>query len=564
MSSLHRFLIDYDMAMLRALAQNRGVALSTSHQEKAADELSTALLQPLSVRTALALLSPEGRSALQNLLAVGGRMRAPQFARRFGQVRAIGPGRLERETLWQNPANAAEELWFAGLIFYAFSEDEYGVGEFVFVPDDLRALLPEPQIEPPAFTVEQALPPSVESSGEPAMVHDLFAHLVYLQNHDVRPYASGHLGRRDLASLRRRMLDADEGRLDFLQHLSDRLGLTARQGEYLRLESAPVKQWLTATLSCQVATLQEAWRDDPTWNDLCHVPSLVCDRQTPWQNDPVATRRALLPLLARCPMHDWWSLDSFVTAVHDFHPDFQRPSGDYTSWYIRDAVSEDYYSGFESWHHVEGALLAYLLNGPLYWLGIVETVAQADESLCRLTEAGARFLGLLSEETESAPSPPIVVSPDFCVDLPAPASLYVRFQLERFAELESQDPCRYRLTVSGLVRALSRDIRVEQVLAFLRQASDGPVPANVAGQLELWADRFGQVLLEEAVVLTVKNERVLKDLIVLPETRSLIKRTISPTSALVQKPDLPRLRKELRALGYLLPEETGDDSTELG
>jgi hypothetical protein len=86
----------------------------------------------------------------------------------------------------------------------------------------------------------------------------------------------------------------------------------------------------------------------------------------------------------------------------------------------------------------------------------------------------------------------------------------------------------------------------------------------VAGQLELWAGRFGQVLLEEAAVLTVKSERVLRDLMVLPETRLLIGKVISPTSALVQKRNLPRLRKELHALGYLLPEEASDVSMEPG
>jgi hypothetical protein len=117
---------------------------------------------------------------------------------------------------------------------------------------------------------------------------------------------------------------------------------------------------------------------------------------------------------------------------------------------------------------------------------------------------------------------------------------------------------RYQLTVGSLGRALTRGIRVEQVLAFLQQAGERPVPANVVGQLRLWAGRFGQVQLEEVALLRVKSERVLKDLTVLPETRPLISKILTPTTALVRKRDLPRLRKELRALGYLLPEATGD------
>ncbi|MGD9145403.1 MAG: helicase-associated domain-containing protein [Anaerolineae bacterium] len=556
MYNLQRFLIDYDMTMLRVLAQSRGVELATNRQSEAADELAARLLDPLSVRTALTRLDPEAREALDTLLAAGGRMRAPHFFRRFGPVRAIGPGRLEREAPWQEPANPAEALWYAGLIYRSFLQDDAGPGEFVFVPDDLCPLLPEPQIEPPAFAVEAVPAPAPPDGGGTDLVHDLFAYLVYLQIHDVRPYADGRLGKRDLAALRGRLGEAGERRFAFLRHLARQLGFVARQGQYLRLQSAPVKRWLSATPERQLSVLQETWRDDPAWNDLCQVPGLVCDEETPWRNDPLATRQALLSLLARCPASEWWSMASFVAAVQDYHPDFQRPDGDYTSWYIRDAASGEYLSGFESWERVEGALIADLLAGALHWLGIVALTPASAGALCRLTESGARLLGLLPAAAEDLVSPPIVVHPDFRVELPPPASLYTRFQLERFTDLEQVEPCTYRLTIGSLHRALARDIQVEQVLAFLQQASQHPVPANVAGQLRLWAGRLGQVSLQEVALLQVKSERTMKDLTVLPETRHLIARVLSPTSALVRKQDLPRLKRELRSLGYLPPEDT--------
>ncbi len=566
MNSLHRFLIDYDMTMLRVLARNRGVTLTTNRQAEAADQLADSLSEPLSVRTALARLSPEAHSALAALLAGGGRMRVPHFARLFGQVRPIGPGRLERETPWQEPSSPAEELWYAGLIFRAFSRDEGGVGEFIFVPDDVQPLLSRLSVETPTFTLETVPAPARPLDAGGALVDDLFAYLVYLQNHDVRPYADGRLGQRDWSALRKRLRDADERRFAFLQHLVLRLGFVVRPGETLGLDASPVKRWLTATPAGQLAALQETWREDPTWNDLCRVPSLDCDQEAPWRNDPVTTRRALLALLARCPLDAWWSLTSFVAQVKQIDPDFQRPGGDYTSWYIRSAATKKYLSGFESWDLVEGALIADLLTEPCHWLGIIACGHEQAEVSCRLTQSGARFLGIDHDEPEHPPPPPIVVQPDFRVEIPSPASLYTRFQVERFADPlgtsptgQSQEPCTYHLTVGSLARALQRDIRVEQVVAFLQQASGGPVPANVVGQLRLWAGRLGQVQLEEVALLRVKNERVLKELSVLPETRSLIAKVLSPTSALIRKQDLPRLRKELRTLGYLPPEETSVD-----
>jgi hypothetical protein len=565
MYTLNRFLIDYDLPMLRALAENRGVPLTAHRQAEAADELASFLLDPLSVRTALSRLTPESRQALDTLLAASGRMRAPQFWRRFGQVRPMGPGRLERETPWRDPISSAEELWYAGFIFRAFSQDDAGPGEFVFVPVDLRPVLPQPQVEPQPLFVTPVPPPGGDVQNPAVFVYDIFAYLVYVQNHDVRPYADGRLGQRDLAALRSRLVDASGRRLALLRHLAAKLGFVTRQGEVLRLEADPVKRWLTSTRAQQLRAPQEAWRNDPDWNDLCHVPSLECDQETPWRNDPVATRQALLALLARCPLEAWWSVPSFIAAIKELHPDFQRPDGDYASWYIRDAASGEYLSGFESWERVEGALLANLLTGPLLWLGIVAAVPTDAGTVCRLTEAGARFLGLVQGEPEDQASPPLVVHPDFSIEVPPPTNLYTRFQLERFAQAQSSqgatsdvEPSRYQLTVSSLGRATARGIRIEQVLAFLQQAGERPVPANVVGQLRLWAGRFGQVQLEEIALLRVKSERVLKDLTVLPETRSLIGKILSPTTALVRKQDLPRLRKELRALGYLLPKAPND------
>jgi hypothetical protein len=555
MYSLHRSLVDYDMALLRALARSRGIALNTNRQTEAVDQLAAGLLEPLSVRTALGQLSPRGQSALEALLAAGGRMRVLQFTRRFGQIQPIGPGRLERKTPWQTPANAAEELWYVGFVFRAFAEDEAGPGEFFFVPDDLLPLLPRPASEPPAFAVATVGAPAHQGDGGQDVILDLFTYLVYLQNYDVRPNADGHLRRQDQAGVGARLIDGGERRLAFIRHLAGRLGFVADQGGKLHLESAAVKRWLVASSAHQLSMLQKVWRDDPTWLDLCHVPGLECDRETSWhlQYDPVATRRALFASLAQCPRDAWWSLSTFIEAVKETDPDFQRPNGDYTSWYIREAASGTYLSGFESWDRVEGALIADLLTGPLCWLGVVASGTVDGDVACRLTEAGARLLDLAPDEAQSPPSEPIVVHADFSVELPQPANLYTRFQLERFADLKNTEPCRYLLTVEALGRAWSRGIRVEQVLAFLQQASEAPLPANVAGQLHLWAGRFGQVELEEVALLRVKSERVLRELSALPEIRHLIRQVLAPTTVVVAKQDLPRLRKALRALGYLPP-----------
>ena len=68
------------------------------------------------------------------------------------------------------------------------------------------------------------------------------------------------------------------------------------------------------------------------------------------------------------PAGEWVSVADFIDAVKATDPDFQRPGGDYESWYIRDAGSGAYLTGFESWDRVEGELLRALLTGPARWL----------------------------------------------------------------------------------------------------------------------------------------------------------------------------------------------------
>jgi hypothetical protein len=587
MHDLHRSLVDYDMAMLRAVADSRGITLETNVQTEAVDSLAQALLDPLSLRTVVARLSPDARDALGVLLAAGGRQRAPRFLRRFGEIRHVGPGRLAREAPWRAPANSTEELWYAGLIFRAFGEETSGAVEFVYVPDDVRSLLPRPAVAETRFHVDVVTPVGDPATGQDSLVEDVFHYLVLVQTRDVRLDAAGHLSPRDQAQLGERVPWAAEGRLELARHLAAHLGLVARDPErgLLGLEAGPARRWLAAEAGEQLTVLQRGWRDDPTWNDLCHVPTIDCDTEAAWYQryDPVGVRYALFAFLARCPTQEWWSLESLVAAIKDTDPDFQRPDGDYTDWHVRDAQSGDYLSGFESWDRVEGALIADLCTGVFAWLGLL-SVAHGSLSgsegagggaACKVTPAGLAFLRESLDSQQAAdvepppgevpPSPPVVVRPDFAVEVRLPASLYTRFQLERFADPHGSLPrpaaspknemvYRYHLNAGSLGRGLARGIRADQVLAFLRQVTAGRVPANVAGKIQAWAERHGQVAIQEVALLHAKSERALRELMALPETRALIDRQLSPTTALVRHEHLPQLRRVLRELGFLTPE----------
>ena len=577
MRTLHQCLLDADLIRLRVIARFWDVELQTSRQRDAAAQLAEAMAAPEAVADAWNALPDDQRQALEPLLAAGGRMPLRVFAREWGEIRTMGPGRAEREQPWQEPASPAEGLWYRGFVSRAFDQEPEGTYEVVFVPPELQAHLPIPSTPPPAITIEPApAPAGVRLAGD-GLLDDACTLLAYLQNEQLRPGTDGNWPTRHEARLAHRLRDPDPTRLAFLRHLVQRLGwlrpaATQRGTDSgrLRPDPGPVAAWLQSPTGQQRSVLAEAWRDDPTWNDLFHVPTLYPEDTGAWRNDPLLARKAILrylttihrePVERRAP-DTWYKLDDFVNAVKQTHPDFQRPDGDYTTWYIRDATTGAYLSGFESWDRVEGALIHYLVTAPLAWLGLADlgaSIPDGPSTVFRLTPAGAALLGLAEPQPQPEP-PPLTLRPDLTILAP-PARRYERFQLARVAdwvttpsveEIEGDDaPFVYRLTPSSLARARQQGIPVARVLQFLGKTTGAPVPRFVEAALTRWEARGSEARLERVVLLRLTSEELMEQVMSSPSTRRLIREQIGPTAALVREPDWPRLVVALGEMGLL-------------
>lgn len=554
MKTLRQCLLECDMAMLRAIAHRRGVELTSTRHHEVVEQLAEALEQPESMADALGVLKPPEREALESLVAEGGRKKLHLFVRQYGEIRAFGPGSLERERPWEDPISPAEGLWYSGLIYSAFDEVEGQTSEFIFIPQDLLPLLPKVEKRPPAFTVETVPTPSVIRQGDLALIQDTCAFLSYLQNEEVKPLKDGSLSHHDLERITIRFLDKEDNaeRLALIHHLCQRLGLVHISEGFLKPNPAEAKRWLKAPRAEQLRILQGAWRDDPNWNDLWRVKSLHCE-PTGWRNDPLLARKKILEYLAKCLPGQWLSLASFISAIKEVDPDFQRPDGDYTSWYIREVATGEYLTGFEHWDKVEGALIAYIVTGPLHWLGGTSLGYDAKGTLYsfRITPWGAAFLGLPSEVPAEPPPSPMIVQPDFTILVPASGSLYDRFQLERVAAWQSSgENYVYRLTRESLARGLRQGIKIEMVLAFLKRVSGGKVPRNVVLALRNWEKRRGQIRLRQALLLQVEDGTTMEELNAMPQVRAYLQEIISPQVALIAREDWVKLVEELRKLGY--------------
>jgi hypothetical protein len=216
--------------------------------------------------------------------------------------------------------------------------------------------------------------------------------------------------------------------------------------------------------------------------------------------------------------------------LHD--RDFQRPNGDYSSWYIRSADG-DYLTGEESWDAVDGALLHYYLNGPLHWLGLLDLADNA----ARLTAYGRALI-----HAKPWPSPPettdkLTLQDDGSILVPRRASRIDRFQVARFAAwVSAGDPYVYRLEGASIAQAAEQGISASHIAGFLSKAAgDVSLPPAVARLLENWrVGASAQVTFERLVVLRTTSVETLDFIYETPDLRRYLGARLGPMAVVIR------------------------------
>ncbi len=552
MKTLRECLSEYDTAQLGAIAERRGIELRTSLHDEMIDEMTAALLDPAAIAETLAWLTAQERRALDTLILNGGQLPLLRFRQQFGEIRRFGPGSLAREAPWRAPVSPAESLWYQGLIARRFTNRAGVLAEFAFIPSDLLLLLPPPQIADTPFDAPVADTPHRVQDGDPALIDDLCMLLALVQNQDVQT-RDGQLGAETIAHLHRQFLVAHPERTAFLYHLGQAAGLIHLEGRRLRLRRDPVRAWLKQSRSEQLERLQHTWRDDVAWNDLWQMPGIVCE-DSGWSNDPFLARQTISNFLSRCAGDAWLSIDGLIDIIYQQAPDYLRPDGDFASWYIRDARTNQYLTGFEHWDKIEGALIAYLIGGPLHWLGVVSLGFKegwSKPSAFRLTPWGRSFLGR-GERAPERPQRPASITPQGQITLPRTASLFDRFQLARIAEWRASGADYvFEITAEALRRAFGTNIQAEMVENFVTRLCQGQTPAAAIARIRNWANRYGQVRLRRVIILETRTQKTMLDLQAHDRIRGYLRQLLSPTQALIRERDWEIVIRELERAGYL-------------
>jgi len=546
-----------DLGFMRIVAEAWGIDLNAPDAFTAIPILVKGIKNCQLVSEVVESLPAEARQALQYLMENEARLPWALFCRRFGELRLMGPGKRDRERPDLQPASAIEVLWYRALIGKAFMDLPPEPQEYAYIPDDLLEYLSPLGIG--------AVPPL----GRPATPLECAFHIPV--NDRILDHACTLLAARraevDLASL-------DTGEwpipLNAFSSLLQAAGLLDAKGAP---KPEAVRAFLEASRSEALAQLASAWMKSKTFNELRLLPGLLFEGQ--WQNDALLARQAILEFLSQLPQAAWWSLPAFISAVKEQQPDFQRPAGDYDSWFIRLDGSETYLRGFTSWDRVDGALIRFLISGPLHWLGILDLAAPAagqDPTAFRPSLWAARLWHGSPPEGLPIEDEPLRLTADGRLRLPALTPRSIRYQIARFCEGGGEQAPKssieqvntpqgyrkalretiyhYRLTPVSLGRAAKKGLRTAHLISLLRRHSKDPIPPNLLQSLERWESHGVQAQVEKSTLLRVASPEILETLRQKRAARFLGE-VLNPTTVVVKQGGEEAVRNALAEMGYL-------------
>lgn len=551
MQPLRRTLEDHDLGHLRIVAELWEIDLPAGPARQAAAALSEAMLATEAAEEAVAALPPPAAEALAYLLERGGRAPLADLTRAFGPLTRVGPGRRDREKPWRDPHAALDALYFRGLLALAFTDTASGPQEFGFVPHDLLERLPRPRAIPGRGALGRGAPnPDQVRRASASAVDDATTLLAALRRRPSRTEELPAARRSALSTFLRQPQS-----LELLLQLLLEQGVLRRPP--LRPEPQATRQLLEQTPGGALRWMMAAWLESPAWNDLAHTPGLSAGGRA-WPNDPLVTRTASLNLFQDVPVGEWWDLGTFLEAVRRERPGFQRPAGDFDSWYLHDEESGRPLTGFDHWAEVEGRFLQFLVEGPLAWLGALDLGLSGSSTIAfRRTSWSGALLGesRADDLMLATPGPSrATVEPNGVVRVPAAVPAALRYQIARATAWVAmgEDEYVYRVTPSSLAAAKAQSLTAQNVRAILEQASGEGMHAGLAAAMARWQQRSTQARMETTVLLQTSDARVLRELQARRTTSRYLGDVVGLTAVRVRERDVEALAAAAARLGLLL------------
>jgi hypothetical protein len=525
-------------SLLRRIGREHGLELSeTLLRPELVEAVGRHLEQPGYLLDYLNAAPASELRVLHHVATEGGEVRGfelERFLRRRPSSIDAVPGEL--------PA-PLPGLLSKGLLFRAFYAVGARRGEVFVLPEEL---LPPLQAAAPARTLVELLaeirPALTFAPRDPAV--DIFLLALALREREGRTDQIDQI-HAQLYPAAREQDRSNHWR--FLATIGRQAGLL--EGQARRLWPSDCLQDVLGLPREVAYRLWESFLVCPEWSDLVEG-GLSTSPLLGRLREPAEVRRTVIELLRGLEPGRWYELDSIVGAIKQSEPDVLREHYESAAASLLEPGTGRVLQGPESWSVVEAPMLEHLLDGPFYWLGLVQVGLDGEGSrVMALTEWGAAVASGAPLPLEPAVQP-AKLDRDGTLRIPWDGHLAGTFALHQFARLTTwANPLDYRLDQSSVCEGLAEGGTAEQLRHALAMVLGSALPDRVERTLQAWVAAYGRVEIRPSIVLTCADEYLAESLLDRTEIAQLLKARLGPAAAQVALSRVEPLVRQLRAQG---------------
>lgn len=600
---LHGILDTYNSATLKEMASFHGISVPGQQSKRQfIERLSIIFVNPERIKRLMVELSPAEQEVVFVLLRNGG------TARRQAVERALAiRGLLERSISTSRTGGQSKprlkvknsrqldeilaSLLVSGLVFGVLAGSrrmemggllDFSLVEEYFIPDEIRRYLPAPPPEPQPEPLKSANTVRVIPGSARTFQRDIFLYWSFVQSNRLELTGKGTLAKRDLKALNQSLLVREEigagvneshfKRLVFLRAMLTHLGLIG-EAPPGRLTAAPDPAFLKQEPAKRVQASFEAYVSGGFTNELSWAPQVRLNSQSipRLPTPPLVTDARRLVLLYLKQSSGWTSLPSLVQRLYNqdyeflFSRSYQDPS---VRHYYYSSPNHPYtiytnplnwdFEGIrnneDGWWKVEGVFIRDILQGPLFWMGLVDLGFTTEDSqnpdAFRLTPVGEWLMGKGPPPEIPAKGGQVIVQPNFQVMAFDPVSDSVLMNLNRFCErVSTERVAEFRITRASVYAAQRQGWDASRIRAYLEEQSKAPLPENISKTLDEWQALHERITIRPGLCLMHAAAREdLDALQAIPAVRKLLGMRFAPTLVQVRRPDrIPEVTRTLHA-----------------
>ncbi|GCE19123.1 helicase-associated domain-containing protein [Dictyobacter kobayashii] len=404
-----------------------------------------------------------------------------------------------------------------------------------------------------------ATDPEVITSGETALLYDVATLINAVYQMTIEPTRESNIPKRIVKKIRpllkgqqRITYKGDDAYIDMLMHVLKTLKLikyTQAPFDNAKPYLSPgprLEGWANKDMIEQTSQLLDEWQHNHNWADNPRV-STDGGSWNYYGAYELTLRQLLLTHLREYPEGSWHSVAALISEIWDAHPELatQQKMRPYSYGYYQMPKKQAKRDLFQEWVINAAPHFINMLYSSLNELGIVdmgnaplqeETKLVLKSCAFRITELGAQVLAYKktkakSGKSEVAPAQKsLIIQPNYEIlllqpDLPTLYSILPFTQVKQIQMVST-----LLLTQDALLRAIQQGLRIETILAILRERSQKELPQNVIYTLQDWAKQYKHATVSQVALLELPDEETTTRLSQHPTLSKMNARQLMPTT----------------------------------